>query len=73
MSDRPIIVWFRRDLRLGDHPALDDDVPSGAPIVPVYVLDDDVAGVCPQPIIARDEGRRQALAAYEAVKSAGGS
>ena len=44
MSDRSIIVWFRRDLRLGDHPALDAAVASGAPIVPVYVLDDDAAG-----------------------------
>jgi deoxyribodipyrimidine photo-lyase len=44
MSDRPIILWFRRDLRLGDHPALDAAAASGAPIVPVYVLDDDTPG-----------------------------
>jgi len=43
MSDRPIIVWFRRALRLGDHPALDAAVASGGPIVPIYVLDDDTA------------------------------
>ena len=37
----PVIVWFRRDLRLGDQPALAAAVASGAPVIPVYVLDDD--------------------------------
>jgi deoxyribodipyrimidine photo-lyase len=44
MSKRPIILWFRRDLRLGDHPALDAAVRTGAPIIPVYVLDDVTPG-----------------------------
>jgi deoxyribodipyrimidine photo-lyase len=34
---RPVIVWFRRDLRLTDHPALTAAVASGQPVVPVYV------------------------------------
>lgn len=38
------IVWFRRDLRLADNPALTEAVKSGAKIVPVYVLDDENAG-----------------------------
>ncbi len=38
----PIILWFRRDLRLGDHPALSAAVQSGRPIVPVFILDDQV-------------------------------
>lgn len=41
-SDRlraPVIVWFRRDLRLDDHPALDAALASGRPVVPVVVLD----------------------------------
>ena len=41
MSERPIIVWLRRDLRLTDHAALDASAASGAPVVPVYVLDDE--------------------------------
>jgi deoxyribodipyrimidine photo-lyase len=41
MPDRPIILWFRRDLRLSDHAALDAALSSGAPIMPVYVLDDE--------------------------------
>ncbi|WP_394761573.1 cryptochrome/photolyase family protein [Phenylobacterium sp.] len=36
----PIIVWFRRDLRLSDNPALAAAVASGRPIVPLYVLDE---------------------------------
>jgi deoxyribodipyrimidine photo-lyase len=31
------IVWFRRDLRLADHPALLAAVERGHPVVPVYV------------------------------------
>ena len=37
----PVIVWFRRDLRLADQPALAAAVSSGAPVIPVYILDDD--------------------------------
>lgn len=36
----PIIVWFRRDLRLSDHPALQAAVETGRPIIPVFILDD---------------------------------
>ncbi len=39
-SDSPIILWFRRDLRLSDHPALDMAVETGRPIVPVFVHDE---------------------------------
>ncbi len=35
----PIVVWFRRDLRLADNPALHAAAASGAPVVPVYVHD----------------------------------
>jgi len=34
-----VIVWFRRDLRLADHPALGAAVETGAPVIPVFVLD----------------------------------
>ncbi|MBN9478800.1 MAG: deoxyribodipyrimidine photo-lyase [Bordetella sp.] len=36
----PVIVWFRRDLRLADNPALAAAVATGRPILPVYVLDE---------------------------------
>ena len=37
----PVIVWLRRDLRLADQPALAAAVANGAPVIPVYILDDD--------------------------------
>ncbi len=39
MTDAPLILWFRRDLRLDDHPMLADAVASGRPLVPVFILD----------------------------------
>lgn len=36
----PIIIWFRRDFRLADHPALAKASRSGRPIVPVVLLDE---------------------------------
>ena len=36
----PVVVWFRRDLRVADNPALTAAVASGRPIVPLYILDD---------------------------------
>ncbi len=33
----PAVVWFRRDLRLADHPALHAAVRNGGPVIPVYV------------------------------------
>lgn len=40
----PIIAWFRQDLRLADNPALRAACRDGAPVLPVYILDDDNAG-----------------------------
>ena len=36
----PAILWFRRDLRLADNPALQAAQATGRPILPVYILDD---------------------------------
>ena len=38
-DDRPVILWFRQDLRLADNPALNNAVATGRPILPVYILD----------------------------------
>ncbi len=43
-THRPVLLWFRRDLRLSDHPALSAAVASGHPVIPVYILDDETPG-----------------------------
>ncbi|MFJ2350508.1 cryptochrome/photolyase family protein [Glutamicibacter sp. NPDC087673] len=40
------LVWFRDDLRTSDHPALDAALSSG-PVIAVYVLDQESAGIRP--------------------------
>jgi deoxyribodipyrimidine photo-lyase len=37
---QPCIVWFRDDLRLSDHPALHAASRTGAPVICLYVLDE---------------------------------
>jgi deoxyribodipyrimidine photo-lyase len=44
---RPILVWFRDDLRLADHPALTRAVASGRPIVAAFVFDEVSPGLRP--------------------------
>ena len=43
----PSIVWFRDDLRIGDHPALHAALARQRMIVAVYVFDDESPGVRP--------------------------
>ena len=38
-TPRRSIIWFRRDLRIGDHPALNAAIESSDEIVPVFILD----------------------------------
>ena len=40
MATKPVILWFRRDLRLHDNPALNHAAETGRPILPVYILDE---------------------------------
>ncbi|WP_029006797.1 cryptochrome/photolyase family protein [Azospirillum halopraeferens] len=37
----PVIVWFRRDLRLADNPALSAAADSGAPVIPLFIAEED--------------------------------
>ena len=39
MANKPVILWFRRDLRLHDNPALNHAAETGRPILPVFILD----------------------------------
>ncbi len=43
----PVILWFRRDLRLADNPALWAACETGSPIIPLYILDEETPGVRP--------------------------
>ncbi|MCF4165044.1 DNA photolyase family protein [Zavarzinia compransoris] len=36
----PVLVWFRRDLRLADNPALAYAAGTGRPVVPLFILDE---------------------------------
>ena len=39
MSTAPLIVWFRRDLRIADNPAIYEAVKTGRPVLCLYVLE----------------------------------
>jgi len=38
------IIWFRRDLRIGDHPALNEAIKNGDEVVAVFILDPALIG-----------------------------
>ena len=40
MGTAPVIWWIRRDFRLAENPALTAAVASGAPVVPLFILDE---------------------------------
>ena len=44
---KPVIVWFRHDLRLADQPAIRAAADSGAPVICVYVFDEESEGLRP--------------------------
>lgn len=66
----PVIVWFRQDLRLGDNPALNAAAAMGAPILPVYILDDANAGLAKQGAASRWWLHQSLLALNESVDGA---
>ena len=41
---RPVLLWYRQDLRVADQAALLAAVATGQPVLPVYVLDDETPG-----------------------------
>ncbi len=41
----PLILWFRRDLRLDDNPMLAEAARSGRPLIPVFIADDSVTAI----------------------------
>ena len=45
MNDKPLILWFRRDLRLSDHPMLSQAVATGRRLIPVFILDPETEAI----------------------------
>ncbi|MCC5985993.1 MAG: deoxyribodipyrimidine photo-lyase [Rhodobacteraceae bacterium] len=41
----PIILWFRRDLRLADNPMLAEAAGTGRPLIPVFIRDPQIDGL----------------------------
>jgi len=39
ITQNPIIVWFRRDLRVIDNPALYEAAKTGRPVICLYILE----------------------------------
>ena len=59
MTDAPLILWFRRDLRLADQPMLSAAVATGRPLMPLFILDPETEALgaapkwrlpCPTPV-----------------------
>lgn len=44
---RPVICWFRRDLRVDDNPALYHAVATGRPVVPIFIVDEELISHIP--------------------------
>jgi len=61
-ENSPVILWFRRDLRLSDHPALRAACESERPLIPLFILDDLAEGLGAAPKWRLGEG----LAALQA-------
>ncbi|MDQ8203666.1 deoxyribodipyrimidine photo-lyase [Pelagicoccus sp. SDUM812003] len=48
-----VIVWFRKDLRLSDNPALAKAGESGLPVLPLFILDEEGEGEWPDGAASR--------------------
>jgi len=46
-SDAPVVMWFREDLRLSDQPALAAALALKAPLICLYILDEESPGLRP--------------------------
>ena len=55
---QPLILWFRRDLRLDDNPMLATAAETGRPLIPVFIADESVAGLGAAPRWRLGQGLR---------------
>lgn len=68
-DDAPLILWFRRDLRLADQPMLTAAVESGRPLIPVAILDPETEGLGAAPRWRWGEGVAAFARALDALGS----
>jgi deoxyribodipyrimidine photo-lyase len=47
VSEAPVILWFDRELRLADHPALENAAATGSPVLPVFIWSPEEEGRWP--------------------------
>ena len=45
MTHSPLILWFRRDLRLDDHPMVQAAIATQRPLIPVFIYDPETAAL----------------------------
>lgn len=67
----PGIVWFRRDLRLSDNPAISAAVARGAPVVPVYIVDSEEEGGYPAGRVSQRWLRRSLVELDRSLRKSG--
>lgn len=65
----PVLLWYRRDLRLGDHAALTAAAATGRPVIPVFVHDETVEALGAAAQWRLGEGLRVLAAALAAKGS----
>ena len=70
MSDKsPFLLWYRRDLRLSDHPALSAAANAGRPVIPVFIKDKSVDALGAAPKWRLGLGIRALAGSLEGVSS----
>ncbi len=45
MTPAPLLLWFRRDLRLSDQPMIAEALALGRPVIPVFILDPETESI----------------------------
>ncbi|TNC52727.1 deoxyribodipyrimidine photo-lyase [Rubellimicrobium rubrum] len=68
-SATPILIWFRRDLRLTDHPALSAATATGRPVIPVFLCDEGVEALGAAPRMRLGLGVAELARSLEALGS----
>ena len=69
MTTSPLILWFRRDLRLSDHEAVTAAVATGRPLIPVFIYDGLVEGLGAAPMWRLGLGIERLAQSLEALGS----